>query len=338
MTRTEIRHKAYEIIEQRRRKAEEELERHEKEIQQKAPQIAEYRAEIARSGSEILKSIIGKNKNYQQDVEKIRRRIAMAEQEIKTTLARNGYPEDYLTIHYTCPICSDEGHTKDGLCRCLLQAERELILKEINFGSTARFCSFDNFDTSVYSSAADKARMTRIKELCVQYAEKFTDTPKSDHLNLLMIGNHGTGKTHLAAAIARRVTERDFGVIFITVAELMAKVSAAGNGDSDSADLLDLTRETDLLVLDDLGAGRGRDYASSVLYGLLEHRKKNRRMTIITTAYTPKDLRVNYSDLITMLQYDYMSLEFYVPAYTGKDYTYVGVNTLNLFCDGEDHD
>jgi DNA replication protein DnaC len=87
---------------------------------------------------------------------------------------------------------------------------------------------------------------------------------------LFLYGSRGTGKSHLAAAIAnhpRVPTEpgRRTLVLFLTVPGLLNMLrSGFERGDHD--ELLALTKEVDVLILDDLGVERVNDWVRETLY------------------------------------------------------------------------
>ena len=109
---------------------------------------------------------------------------------------------------------------------------------------------------------------------------------------LTLVGSTGTGKTHLAAAIAReRITQGDC-VHFAVVPDLLDHLRRAyGPNEATSYDeVLDSLREADLLVLDDLGAHSTTAWAQEKLYQLFSYRYLQRKPTVITTNTNPEEL------------------------------------------------
>jgi DNA replication protein DnaC len=73
-----------------------------------------------------------------------------------------------------------------------------------------------------------------------------------EHRNILMIGNSGTGKTHLAIATGIRACEGNFRVVFKTAAGMVNELNEAKN-ESRLTYLLRQLKQADLLILDELG-------------------------------------------------------------------------------------
>lgn len=104
--------------------------------------------------------------------------------------------------------------------------------------------------------------------------------------NMLIIGEPGRGKTHLAvAALRREVEERGKVGRFFYVPHLLEDVRRRyGDGESESAQAFtDSLVGWPLLVLDDLGAERVTPWAQEQLDGLIERRLSAGMVTVITT-------------------------------------------------------
>jgi DNA replication protein DnaC len=103
---------------------------------------------------------------------------------------------------------------------------------------------------------------------------------------ILLKGTYGTGKTHLAAAIANyRVSAHAERVIFITVPDLLDHLRSAYAPTSESSfdQLFEEVKTAPLLILDDLGAESSTPWAMEKLYALFNHRHVRRLPTVITT-------------------------------------------------------
>ncbi len=109
---------------------------------------------------------------------------------------------------------------------------------------------------------------------------------------LTLVGLTGTGKTHLAAAIARARVAQGDRVHFAVVPDLLDHLRRAyGPTEPASYDeVLDSLREADLLVLDDLGAHSTTAWAQEKLYQLFSYRYLQRKPTVITTNANPEEL------------------------------------------------
>jgi DNA replication protein DnaC len=73
-----------------------------------------------------------------------------------------------------------------------------------------------------------------------------------DHQNILMIGNSGTGKTHLAIATGICACEQEYRVMFKSVANLVYELNEAKQEKRLTA-LQKSLKRVDLLILDEMG-------------------------------------------------------------------------------------
>lgn len=101
---------------------------------------------------------------------------------------------------------------------------------------------------------------------------------------LVLFGDCGCGKTHLAAAIANRALQRNYRVIFAVVPDLLDHLRSTFGPNSDIAydEQFETIREVPVLVLDDLGTENTTPWAREKLYQIINHRYNYRLPTIIT--------------------------------------------------------
>lgn len=130
-------------------------------------------------------------------------------------------------------------------------------------------------------------------------ARSFAEAPKGW---LVLLGDHFSGKTHLAAAIANhRVSEGD-NPVFVVVPDLLDHLRATFSPTSRVRydKRFEDIRSSRLLVLDDLGTESATPWAQEKLYQLLNHRYATALPTVITTAtrldQTPPRLRSRMLD------------------------------------------
>jgi DNA replication protein DnaC len=204
-------------------------------------------------------------------------------------------PEPEARPAWDCPICHDLGYIKYEVplddprfgkafpCTCQAQKRHDQRVDRIKaMSSLANFAdkTFENFSPSRPGFDEEQNReLAAIYERAWSYAEQ----PQGW---LLLTGSYGTGKTHLAAAIANhRVATYDSEALLITVPDLLDHLRAtyAPNADVAFDQVFDQVRNTPLLILDDLGAESSTPWALEKLYALFNHRHARRLPTVITT-------------------------------------------------------
>lgn len=122
------------------------------------------------------------------------------------------------------------------------------------------------------------------------YCEEIT-TAKTMAMNaalkkacLILGGRAGTGKTHLAVAIAIYAMKQGRQAIFRLVSELLDELRSANVNDGDKyLFLMNSLKEVPCLILDDLSKERTTKAALDYLYQIIDYRYRRELQTIITT-------------------------------------------------------
>ena len=150
------------------------------------------------------------------------------------------------------------------------------------------------FETFIANSPDRK----RIKAAAQDYAENFTHQlpkrgePLPGRNGFLITGTKGTGKTHIAAAIANYLLNRGTGVTFMTERELFGKIRKTYSRDehADESAVLEIYKTVPLLIIDDIGKERPTEWTLATLYAIIDGRYDRAMPIIVTTNYGTADL------------------------------------------------
>lgn len=101
---------------------------------------------------------------------------------------------------------------------------------------------------------------------------------------LMVTGRYGSGKTHLAAAIANDAIEKGVSTLFLTVPDLLDWLRYSYSGvDTSFEERFEEIREIPLLILDDFGTQNATPWAQEKIFQILNHRYINQLPTVITS-------------------------------------------------------
>lgn len=304
---SEIYEKARSILAGRRLKAVNENEARIYEINEKIPQIREINTQLYNTGKELIKIISsGRNEDVNRKIDQLRNFNLSAQEMSRRMLAAAGYPEDYLDIRYTCPLCNDTGYSDNQFCDCFRKLCGMLAASQLNQNAQLRLSNFDTFSLSFYKGE-DHSTMERIFNYARSYAENFHSGSES----ILMFGKTGLGKTHLSLAIANKVLERGFTVIYDSIINILRKIEREHFSREHSDEMINLVMDAELLILDDLGTEYESPFYSSTIYNIINTRLNSGKATIISTNLDYEGIRRRYDErVVSRITAVYKCMEF----------------------------
>lgn len=126
-----------------------------------------------------------------------------------------------------------------------------------------------------------------------RYADRLTDYVPNG-IGLTLIGNVGTGKTHIALGLVALACGLGIEARFVSMAELLARLRASYDQDDQrngrqprEADILDEFGSVPFLALDDLGTGKPTAWVKDRFYFLINRRYMAGLPTVVTSNVTP---------------------------------------------------
>jgi DNA replication protein DnaC len=142
-----------------------------------------------------------------------------------------------------------------------------------------RSMTFKNFDYNRVNLPPDQQENL---EKAYQLALNFAQLPEGW---LVLMGETGCGKTHLAAAAANYNRQAGKSVLFIVVPEFLDHLRSTFSPDSKVSydQLFESVKTTPVLILDDFGEHSTSPWAQEKLYQVINYRYNARLATVITT-------------------------------------------------------
>lgn len=291
--------KASQILEQRRKMDRENQQKRINEVYEKIPQIKSIDRQIKELGFSSLK-LASFGKETQEYEKKIKDLSAYK----KRLLRENGYSEDYMEIKYFHPACQDTGFVGNKVCSCRKQLIIDQKYDQSNIRDKIREENFASFDINLFSRNPDNnpispyENMTHILKVVRKYCANFA----YETSNIYIYGEVGRGKTFLLNSIAKEILDQNFSVLYVTAPRLFKFLNDYLYAFEDRREKLDekyrLIFESDLLIIDDLGAEASRPKDPSLLFDLVNERMNEGKPIIFSSNLDLASLQEEYGDRI----------------------------------------
>lgn len=143
--------------------------------------------------------------------------------------------------------------------------------------------------------------------------------------SLLFVGQTGTGKTHLACAVALRVMKQGGSAMFTTAARMIRRIREAKSFSAaeTESEAIRLHTFPDLLILDEVGVQSGTDAEARALFEVINERHEQCKPTIyisnfdvgkVADALGPRIHNRLLEDGAQLVSFDWESLRGKLPA------------------------
>jgi len=205
-----------------------------------------------------------------------------------------------------CPICRGTGWKlvarKDGTpgsvavaCECGMEERAGLVMERARIPKRYEHCDFESYVTDLADGKTYTPEHCSALKSAKMLVQAFVrNYPGGDQSGLLLMGNSGVGKTHLAVAALRELVGRGHSGYFCEYGALLREIQNTYRSDSEASEMqiLQPILSTEVVIIDDLGCIKPSDWVRDTVGYILNTRYveasrdlSHPRCTIITTNY-----------------------------------------------------
>ncbi len=156
------------------------------------------------------------------------------------------------------------------------------IIKNSKMSNRNLNYKFENFEVN--------SNNKKVYQSLKEYSEKLANSV--ERKGLILVGNNGVGKTHLACSIANELIKNGIPIIYGTLINLLAELKNSYDIDNNISEMeiIKLYKKVDLLIIDDLGKEKPSEWGLEKLFTIINSRYENNLPVIITTNYDQNSL------------------------------------------------
>lgn len=188
-----------------------------------------------------------------------------------------------------CPQCQEELKAKEKEEeRQAAASHRERVLSNtfMRAGIPPRYTTrtFDNF----HADSDAKAKALRIAR---NYSDNIYDKHKTG-AGLILSGRPGTGKTHLACAVANSYIQKG-DVLFVTVSAMVRMIRETYRRGSEKTEqeVINDLRDVSLLIIDEIGIQKGTESEEHLLFEVINERYGYYKPTILISNLNLEEIK-----------------------------------------------
>jgi DNA replication protein DnaC len=194
-----------------------------------------------------------------------------------------------------CPQCGGTGwELVEGKgvrpCQCKKIARVDLLLSQAKIPTRFGECAFETYDA--YCPSLTRALMT---------ARRFVEEYPNVDVGMLFLGSCGVGKTHLAVATLKALIAKGISGMFYDFRDLLKEIQDSYNPNTHTSELKILAPvfETEVLVLDELGASKPTEWVQETMTHIINKRYLDKKVTIFTSNYMDMTIGSAYDETLT---------------------------------------
>lgn len=212
----------------------------------------------------------------------------MEEIQSRSTNPENGTTSTSTTSNeYECPKCKDIGYIITGRntareCECVVQRRINRLIKASQITEGFKKLTFKNFITKGKPQVIIDAY-----KCAANYCKRFPEIRNTRHNSICLLGQPGSGKTHLLIAASNYLLKRGIGVLYFPYREGFDEIKDDLDALEEKASRM---KEVDVLFIDDLYKRGATEFEIKTMFSVINHRYLNHKPIMVSSEFLEDDL------------------------------------------------
>lgn len=213
-----------------------------------------------------------------------------------------------LDKDYGCEICKDEGwiFNRDlnsaRRCDCFERKKYENMLVESGVSNIIKEKTLDSYNPELFIDEDAREQAYINKEKVLRYIKEFRKNKDSIANSLALLGQVGSGKSHLAISVANELMNNNIGTLYMDYRDVMPRLKAVVNDSKVYQDEINKYKTATVLLIDDLFKGAvykdssGNRYINGsdnrIIFEIINYRYMNRSPIIVSSEYVIEEILI----------------------------------------------
>ena len=154
--------------------------------------------------------------------------------------------------------------------------------------------TLDRFNVLLYGMGDGREKAQAALDIVTRYIENYSMIVSQYGGGGLYFYSkeRGTGKTFLSTILGNELSKRGHRVRWYGMVNLLQEIKAGYDHDSftSSAEVINLCRNCEVLILDDIGVEKQSAWVNEMMYTILDYRMSQCKPTIFTSNHKPHEL------------------------------------------------
>lgn len=210
------------------------------------------------------------------------------------------------TSTFECGICKDTGwievgsvnagmHTVVRPCECVEVKRCRKILESSGIAEAFRSKTIRKYDPKSRSQAT-------ARDMCIDYVKAFKELRNEQANSIALLGQVGSGKSHLIIAIGNALLKMGIGVIYMQYRETITQLKQTIQDEETFQKTLNRYKNATVLIIDDLfkgmlRQGKANESDLNIMFDLINYRYLKKSPILVSSEYKLKAL-INFDEAI----------------------------------------